>query len=136
MLNYLPDKDYTYPESAVLYSEHAFKQKNKQSNILISTAEDAQFSENAPFYLETKDVLYVLGLQDVSLLTVPYPYEQETIHRRLYKTPKCNLVVVNSNKESLTPHDLQKPINVVYTFDKELPLPFLASIQVQETTEG
>lgn len=130
MLNYLEDLNYTYPEPATLYSEQTFKNENKSSSIIVTTQADTQFTDNTPLYLKTKDAVYVLDIASISLLTVPYPYPQETKHRRLYNTPKCNLCVVDACKESLTPHDLQKPIDVVFTLDKTLDLPFLAKVEL------
>lgn len=129
MLNYLHDPDYTYPEQATLYSEQTLKNQEKQSSIICPHEKDSQFTDNTPLYLKTKDAIYILDIGSISLLTVPYPYPQETKHRRLYNTPKCNLCIVNTFKESITPYDLQRPIDVIFTLDKTLFLPFLAKIE-------
>lgn len=130
MLNYLHDLDYTYPEQATLYSEQTFKNETKKSSLIITTEKDSQFTDSTPLYLKTKDAIYILDVGSISLLTVPYPYPQETKHRRLYNTPKCNLCIVDTCKESITPYDLEKPIDVIFTLDKDLPLPFLAKMEL------
>jgi hypothetical protein len=135
MPNYMIDENYTYPEKATLFSQETWNNKTKKSSIIVTQNDEAEFHLSDTVLLQTKECVWLMTIDTISMLTGMYPAWTETKIRRLTENPKCQLLIVDNEgipveKQRITPKDLKIPIPVIYTVDKTLPLPFLAKMEL------